>query len=170
MDTADEDEIVSPRLALRVECEVDSVVYSSQVIQARSAIGITDGYEIAIPVFLVDRHDTRRRETVNRGQHRRLHQARVRQCHKVIVAVDQVELRSVLEEFRDVEVLGYLGIDRTILLIAALYHCVQVGTSNRVSGGEESYLPSPIHQALGDVSCHRLPGAILARRRPPGDR
>jgi hypothetical protein len=86
------------------------------------------------------------------------------------VAVDQVELRSVLEEFRDVKVLGHLGIDRTILLIAPVYHGMQMGTGDRVGGGEEGYVPSPLYEALGDVARHCLPGTILARWRPPSDR
>src|SRR5271154_3340347 len=109
---ADEDEMLSPGFTLGVESEVDSVVDRCQVIEPRRAIGIADGNKISVTVFLIDRHDLRRGEAVDRGQHRRLHQPRIGQGHKVIMAVDQVELRGVLEELRDMEVFGYLGIDR----------------------------------------------------------
>ena len=170
MDPADKDEIFSAGLSLRVECEVDSVVDRCQVIKPRRAIRIADGNEISVAVLLVDRHDARRGEAVNCGQHRRLHQPRIGQCHKVIVAVDQVKLRGVLKDLRDVQVFGYLGIDRRILFIALVHHRVQMGAGDRVGGGEEGHIPSPGHQAFGDVAGHRLPGAILARRRPPGNR
>ena len=52
---------------------------------------------------------------------------RVGQRHKVIVAVDQVKLRGVLKGLRDVQVFGYLGIDRAILFIAPFYHRMQTG-------------------------------------------
>ena len=55
---------------------------------------------------------------MNRGQHRRLDQPGVAQRHEIVVAVDQVELRRMLEGLRDVQVFGDLGIDGAIFLIS----------------------------------------------------
>ena len=170
MDPTNKDELFPAALPLRVECEVDAVVDRCQVIQPRCAIRIADGDEISIPVLLVDRHDAGRGKSVDGRQHRRLHQPRVGQRHKVVVAVDQVELRGVLKGLRDVQVFGYLGIDGRVLFIALRHHRMQMGAGERIAAGEERHIPSPCHQAFGDIAGHRLPCPVLPRGRPPGDR
>ena len=104
------------------------------------------------------------------SQHRRLYQPGIGQGHKVIVAMDQVELGCVFKRLRDVQVFGYFRIDRPILFIASFYHRMQSGAGDRISSGEQGHIPSPFHQPFGDVAGHRLPGAILARRSSPGHR
>ena len=107
---------------------------------------------------------------MNRGQHRCLHHPRIRQCHKVIVAVNQVELRSVLENLRDMQVFGYFRIDRTILFIAPVDHCMQMGAGDRVARWRRGSHPIPARP--GHRRCCRPPfprrhiGAVASARRP----
>ena len=107
---------------------------------------------------------------MDRGQYRRLHQPGVAQRHKVVVAVDQVELPGMLKGFRDVQVFGYLGIDGTILLVTLIDHRMEPGAGDGVTSGEERHLPASSHQPFGDVAGHGLPGAILSRWGTPCNR
>ena len=95
---------------------------------------------------------------------------RVSQRHEIVVAVDQVKLGGVFKGLRDVQVFGDFGIDGAILFISAVDHGMQPGAGDRVARGEKRDVPTPRHQALGDVAGHRLPGAVLPRRSTPGNR
>src|SRR5450432_1246357 len=82
-----------------IERQIDSVVDSRDVIQAGRPVRVTDRDKIAIAVLAVNGHDPGRRESVNGSKHRRGDQAAVSQGHKIIVAVNEVELGGVLEHF-----------------------------------------------------------------------
>jgi hypothetical protein len=106
---------------------------------------------------------------VDRGQNRRLHQPCIRQCHKVIVAVDEVKLLGVFKDLGDVEVFGYFGIDRPVLFITPGDDRMQVSAGERIAGGEESHIPAQVNQAFRYVAGNCFPGAILAWGRSPGN-
>src|SRR5271168_4853743 len=99
MDPPEKDQMIAALFLERVQREVDSVVNRRQVIQPGSPIGIADGNEISIPIFLVKRHDLRGRESMDGGEDRRLYQPGVGQRHEVVMAVDQVKLSRMLEGF-----------------------------------------------------------------------
>ena len=170
MNPPNKDQLLPFARSQGVERKVDSVVNGREVIQARCAIRIANGNEVSVLIFLVNRHDARRGEAVNRSQHRCLHQPRVGQRHKVIVTVDQVKLRGVFKGLCDVQVFGYLGIDGAILFVALVHDRMKLGAGERVPAGEQRYIPSPGHQPFSDVASHRLPSPILPRRRAPRNR
>ena len=170
MNAAEKDKIVTGAILERVEREIDPVVDGRKIIQRRSTVGITDGDVIAVAIFLIDRHDFGRGEAMNGGQHRCPDETAVAQGHEVVVAVNQVELVSVLERFGDVKVLGDLGIGGGVLLITPVDHGVEPGARDGVPGGEQGYVPAARDQAFGEVAGHRFPGAVVPGRGPPGDR
>ena len=110
--------------------------------------------------FSIDGHDLGRRESVDGGEDRRLDQPRVGQRHEVVVAVDQVELSSVLERFGDVKVFGYFGIDGGILFIAPVHHGMQTSAGHGIPAGEQRYIP-----ATGDQVLRRCCSPPSPRRR-----
>ncbi len=170
MDAAEKDQVLTGAFLERVEREIDPVVDGRQIIQCRGAVGVADGDVIAVAIFFIDRHDFGRGEAMDGGQNRCLDQAAVTQSHEVVVAVNEVELGGVLERFRDVKVFGHLGIGGGVLLIALVDHGVEPGAGDRVPGGEQGHVPAARDQAFGEVAGHRLPGAVVPGRGPPGDR
>src|SRR5690348_18126231 len=163
-------QVIAARFLKRIQREIDPVVYGCQIVQSRSAIGVADGYKIPVAVLLIDRHDLGRRESVDGGEDRRSDEPCVGERHKVVVAVDQVELRSMFESFRNVKVFGYFGIDAAILLISFSNHSVETSTGHRIPGGEQCHIPATSYESFGNVTGHGFPGAVLSRRSSPGDR
>src|SRR6516162_9813004 len=66
----DGNQVITARLLERVQRDIDPVVHGRQVVQPRRAIGVADGNEVSVPILLVDRHNSRGREPVDRGQYR----------------------------------------------------------------------------------------------------
>ena len=95
---------------------------------------------------------------------------RIGQRHKVIVAVDQVKLRGVLKDLRDMQVFGYLGIDGTILFVAPFHHCMQMGAGERISRWRRELHPIPgppgLRRCCPPLSPRRHIGAAAFARRP----
>ncbi len=95
---------------------VDAVVHGCGVVQVWVPVGIADrdvgGGGV---VALVHRDDPRRRESVDRGHDRGVDEAAERQRKEVESVVDDVELVGALEDRRDVETLGDLGVDRIVV-------------------------------------------------------
>src|SRR2546428_12681748 len=97
---AKEDEVLTARGLQRVQREVDPVIDGRQVIQPRGAIGVADGDKVSVTILLIDGHDSGLRESMNRREDRRLHQAREGERHEVVMTVNEGELAgSVLERF-----------------------------------------------------------------------
>src|SRR3954453_8825840 len=113
MNTSQKNQIISGGRGLkRIQRHVNAVIDSRQIIQPRGAIGVAYGHKISITIFLVNRHDLRRGESMDGGQHRRPDQPAKRQRHEIVVAMNKIELTRAFEGFRDVKVLGDLWINR----------------------------------------------------------
>src|ERR1700761_6986666 len=160
MDAPNEDQVLTTTPPLGIEREINPVVDRSKVVERGRAIGIADGNEVSVAVLLIHLHDFGRREAVDGGQHWSLDQARVAERHKVIVAMNQVELRRMLKRLGNVQVFGYLGIKRTIFFVPLLDNGMQARPCNRIPGCKEGHVPSSGYEALGDIAGHRLPGSI----------
>ena len=74
VDSPQENQLFARRFLKRIQRKIDPVVNGRQIIQSGRAIGVADGNEISGAIFLIDRHDLGRRESVDGGEHRRLHQ------------------------------------------------------------------------------------------------
>ena len=83
------------------------------------------------------------------------------------MAVDEVEIRGMLEHFGDVKVLSHLGIYAAILFVPAFDHGMQTRAREGVPGSEQRDIPATRYQSFGDVAGDRLPRAVLPRRRAP---
>src|SRR5690348_1718353 len=154
-------QVIAARFLKRIQREIGPIVYGCQIVQSRSAIGIADGYKIPVAVLLIDRHDLGRRESVDGGEDWCSDEPCVGERHKVIVAVDQVELRSMFENFGNEKVFGYFGIAAAILFISLFRHSVEVSAGHRVLGGEQRHIPTTSYESFGNVAGHGFPGAIL---------
>src|SRR5437660_6279925 len=95
------------------------------------------------------------------------HQQRVAQWHEAVSPVDAVEFSRELDRFGDVQVFGYFGVDGGVLFIPLFHDGMQVSAGHRISGSEQGHIPATGDEPLGDIASHRLPSAILPRRRSP---
>src|SRR5690348_261029 len=170
MNSPQKNQIIAARVPKRIQRKVNTVVHGRQIVQSRRAIRVADGYKIPVAVLLIDRHDLGRRESVDGGEDWCSDEPCVGERHKVVVAVDQVELRSVFKSFGNVKVFGYFGIDAAILLISFSNHSVETSTGHRIPGGEQCHIPATSYESFGNVTGHGFPGAVLSRRSSPGDR
>src|SRR6266498_3029715 len=81
--------------------------------------------------------------------------------------MDEIKLSRELERFGDVQVFGYFGVDGGVLFIPLFHDGMQVSAGHRISGSEQGHVPATRDEPLGDIASHRLPSAILPRRRSP---
>ena len=112
MDPAEEEQVAAGRRMQRERGGVDPVMDRRQVIEARMPVRIADrniGGRRVVP--LVHGQDPRRREAVDRREHRRLDEPAVGEREKIEAVVDDVELVRPLEGVRDVQALGHLRVD-----------------------------------------------------------
>ena len=106
--------------ALKTELGPDAVVDGRGVVERSRAVGVADCDVMhAIVVPLVDRQNARGREAMDRGDNRRLDQAREGERHEVGLVMDQVELARAFEAVGDVQRFPHLGVEARILRIAA---------------------------------------------------
>ena len=73
---------------------------------------------------------------MNGRQYRRLDQPCVGERHEVIVAVDQIKLGGMLEDFGDMQIFSNLRIDAAVFFVAPLNYRVEAGSRHRVSSRE----------------------------------
>ncbi len=153
------------------EAGVDAVVDRRRVVELRMPVGVADRDVVGGRVVpLVHRHDARRREPVDRRDHRCVDEAAVGEREEVEAVVDDVEVVGTLEHRGDVQALGDLRLDRGILGPPGRCRAVQRGGGDRVGGGEQRHVVPRGDQPLGEQRCELFPRAVVARRRPPGDR
>ena len=86
------------------------------------------------------------------------------------MAVDQIKLSCPFKDFRNVQILGDLGVKVRILFITSVDHRVQLGCGYRISGCEQRDVPPARDKTFRDVAGDRFPRSILPRRCSPSDR
>src|SRR5687767_2897921 len=114
MDASQKNQVLPPLLGQRVERQIDPVVNSGHVRQIGMSIRVADRNKGSVSILPIDGHYLRRGKAVDRRQYRRLHEARVRQSHEIVVAMNQVELIRMLKGRRDMEILSDLRIDAAV--------------------------------------------------------
>ena len=82
MNAAEKNQIIASGCRQRIKRQVDSVIDRRQIIEAGRAIGVADGNEITVAILFINRHDLRRRKSVDGGQNRRFHQPGVSNAMK----------------------------------------------------------------------------------------
>src|ERR1700683_5407467 len=96
VNASQKNQVMAARFPQRVERQVDSVIDSRQVIQARRAIGVADGDKVSVAILPVDRHDSGRGESVDGSEDRSLDQPAVGERHEIVVTMDKIKLGGVL--------------------------------------------------------------------------
>jgi len=123
-----------------------------------------------VTIFLIDRHDLRRRESVNRGENRRSDQPAKTQGHEVAVAVNKVEFGGLLKRRREVKILGNFGISIGILLVPLSRDGMKASAGDRIGRGEECHVPTARHQTFSNIAGDRFPSTIALRGCAPSNR
>src|SRR2546426_799187 len=170
MNSTEEKQVVS---APASQCELfkrDAVINSRHVIELRMSVRIADRDVVAATiVFLVDRHDSFGGKTVNRGDNRSLNQTAVSERQKIEMIVNQIELASPLEHFRDVQRLPYFGIHARVFRVRSRADRDESGSSNRICSREQRDVDAALDQALSQKRDNSLPRSVVPRQYSPGN-
>ena len=135
------------------------------------SVSIADGDEGgALVVLGVDRHDVRRRESVDCGDHRGRNQPRVGEGQEVEAVVDHVELRCPLEHLRNMQALGDLRIDAWVFRPAPRDHTAEASRCLRVPGREERHIVASGDEPFGQERSKEFPRSVVPRGNTPRNR
>src|SRR5438552_15401141 len=107
---------------------------------------------------------------MDRRDQRRRNEPAVAERQEVVMVVDEIEARGLLEGVRDVERLPHLGIERLVLGERARADPIQPRARETVRGREQRYVEPPLDQPLGEKGHDALPRPVVPRRHAPGDR
>ena len=119
VDPSEEQEVAAVTGAEIELADIDPVVDRRRVVEPLVPVGVADCDVVAdVVVALVDGHDPLRRETVNRRDDRRVHEAAEAERQEIEAVVDEVELVGSFECSRDVQRLPDLRVHRRILRVS----------------------------------------------------
>src|SRR5438552_16081370 len=107
---------------------------------------------------------------MDRRDQRRRNEPAVAERQEVVMVVDEIEARGLLEGVRDVERLPHLGIERLVLGERARADPIRPRAREAVRGREQRYVETPLDQPLGEKGHDALPRPVVPRRHAPGDR
>src|SRR5674536_30577 len=84
--------------------------------------------------------------------------------------MDNIEIFSMLEEFRNVQDLPYFWHNGEVFFIAPRANGMELAACLRITGRKEGNIIAARDQPLGQKGDHAFPRAVMLRRRAPSNR